>query len=138
MNLLKTRITTGLKQPDIVEKLRSTDKRIDIPLYSKIENNVCLPTPEVFRQLCTILNCQPEDVYSKDEVDFGITLKSKHKAFQIIGPIESYKLTVRVPIALASGFGEALKQSGYPSVTAFICDCIRNLKEKSQDIKKAV
>jgi len=41
-------------------------ERLEIPrgTYSTLESGVCLPTEDVLKDLTSILNCKPEDIYA--------------------------------------------------------------------------
>lgn len=131
MNLRKFRLAANLQQSDVVAHIKTTEPRFDVSLYSKIENHLCLPTVTDFRAICELIQADPNDIYCSHEVDFGLGRQSAIKTAGLTKVTDSYKLTVRVPVALASGFNEALREQGYPSVTAWVCDCIRDLKQNN-------
>lgn len=121
MNLKRAREKAGLNQIDIIPALKTIEPRMDGALYSKMENYRCLPTPEQFRLLCQRYGASPNDIYSKDEVDFGIYPHRTRKAGTDRNEPDTYKLTVRVPMALASDLQQHLLDLGYPSITAYVC-----------------
>jgi hypothetical protein len=52
MNTLKmARIEANLKGSDVIKELKKLDRRFDKSLLSKIENGLCLPTPDQVRVL---------------------------------------------------------------------------------------
>ena len=65
MKLKEIRLSLNLTQRQIVKAINL----IDVSMYSKIENYVCLPTPDVLCKICKVLNCRPQDVYSFKEID---------------------------------------------------------------------
>jgi len=129
MNLKNVRIAAGFQGKQVAIHLRKIiDRRIEPGLYCKMEAGLCLPTPAQFRIICQLLKAEPASIYARQEVDFGIGTSWPPKAPSKPTDPDIYKLTVRLPLSLASGLSAKLKRNGYPSIKAFICDCIRKLK----------
>lgn len=128
MNLKRVRLAARFQGKQVAEYLKIIDVRIDPPLYSRMESGLCLPTPEQFRMLCQLFGVDPASIYTRQEVDFGIRANKPPKALLEPKLPVIYKLTVRLPLPLASGLSAKLRRNGYPSITAFVCDCIRRLK----------
>lgn len=127
MKLKKVRIAKGYQAKQVAAFLkRSVDNRLDSSLYSKMENGVCLPTPKQFRKICFFFGVEPTDIYTKEDVDFGLDRK-RVKRDQADRDVDIYKLTVRLPIALATGLQAKVRRNGFPSITAYICECIKKL-----------
>lgn len=127
MKLRQIRLAANFQGRQVAKELKIIDPRIDAPLYSKMESGLCLPTPEQFKLLCRLFGVDPDSVYTKQDVDLGI---GSHKLPRLPKehPVpDVYKLTVRLPLTLASGLSAKLKRNGYPSITAYICACIRQL-----------
>lgn len=69
MKLKQLREASGYYQREIVKATKAIDCRVDSGLYSKIENGVTLPTPQMLRQFCRMFDCEPLDIYEKFEID---------------------------------------------------------------------
>ena len=61
-NLRVIREERALKQSTVCEYMRAFDEHFDIPILSKMENGVCLPTPYQLGKLCELYGCQPDDL----------------------------------------------------------------------------
>lgn len=61
-NLRVIRELKGLKQADVCLKLQQYDKGIDTAMLSKMENNVCLPTPKQVSLIAEIYGCNPQEL----------------------------------------------------------------------------
>jgi len=130
MNLKRAREKAGLNQIDVIPALKKIEPRMDDALYSKMENYRCLPTPEQFRMLCQMFSAKPNDIYSREEVDFGVRAHRPSKNGSDRNEPDTYKLTVRVPLALASGLSAKLHYLGYPSITAYVCRALQMVDEQ--------
>ena len=129
MSLRDARLHANLKGHHVSKYLQLTvDRRIDSGLYSKMENNLCRPTPKQFKVICEFLGVDPSEIYSREDVDYGISSQKPSEAVQTMKKQTEYKLTVRLPLVLAKNLNVKLSRNGYPSITAFVCDSIRNLK----------
>lgn len=51
---------------DVCARMRKYGKVIDAPMLSKMENSVCLPTPEVLSILAQIYGCEPSELIKAD------------------------------------------------------------------------
>lgn len=67
-NIKSVRLAKDMKQADVVAKMRLYDKSIDISLYSKFENSVCLPTPYQTLILARILGCEPSELINYENI----------------------------------------------------------------------
>lgn len=65
-NLRLEREERGLKQADVCAKMKQFDSCFDIPLLSKMENGVCLPTPYQLSKLAEIYGAKPTDLLNND------------------------------------------------------------------------
>lgn len=63
-NLRVRREGMAMKQSEVCEIMQKYDKAIDCAMLSKMENNVCLPTPYQLSILADIYNCMPSDLVS--------------------------------------------------------------------------
>ncbi len=69
MSIKEKRTALGMTQPEVCAKLREVDPRMDVPMYSKIENGQALPTPRVLEALESILQATRSELLSADELD---------------------------------------------------------------------
>lgn len=82
------RIEQGLTQPELAKSINR-----DVPLISKFENYVCLPTPEDAAKLLKMLKCTSIlELY--DEKDITYLKQEKQKAND---NLHCYKLTAELP-----------------------------------------
>lgn len=65
-NLRLYRENAGLKQLDVCDRMKQYDPFFDVPLLSKMENGVCLPTYEQCDRLAQIYDCRPADLIRYD------------------------------------------------------------------------
>lgn len=65
-NLRVMREAAGLKQSEVCDVMKQFDSAFDIPMLSKMENAVCMPTPFQTARLAYIYNCAPADLISYD------------------------------------------------------------------------
>ena len=129
MSLKNARLAANFTGQQVAKLLhKAIDHRIEPGLYSKMEAGLCLPTPAQFKLICSLLGMKPSDIYRKEDVDFGITINKPSTALKAPLEPDTYKLTVRLPLPLVDGLQARLKRNGFPSITAYICDCIRRLK----------
>lgn len=61
-NLRVIREDRQLKQTTVCEFMQVFDEHFDVPMLSKMENGVCLPTPYQLGKLAEIYGCQPTDL----------------------------------------------------------------------------
>lgn len=66
-NLRVIREGLGLKQADVCNVMQLVDAHFDVPMLSKMENGVCLPTPFQLVTLAEIYRCAPRDLIDTDE-----------------------------------------------------------------------
>ena len=69
MSIKDRRVALHMTQPEVCARLREIDPRMDVPMYSKIENGQCLPTPRVLEALESILQAPRSELLSADELD---------------------------------------------------------------------
>ena len=65
------RMDRQYQQQEIVTMLQAAGYRMDISLFSKMENDLCLPTPPTADKLCNLLGCGIDDIYQPHELDFS-------------------------------------------------------------------
>lgn len=65
-NLRVIREQLGIKQMKVCNYMERFDKNFDIPLLSKMENGICMPTPFQLAQLARFYCCEPNDLINAD------------------------------------------------------------------------
>lgn len=65
-NMRVIREDRQLKQSTVCEFMRAFDEAFDVPMLSKMENGVCLPTPYQLVKLSEIYGCNPTDLVNAD------------------------------------------------------------------------
>lgn len=65
-NLRVMREAAGLKQTDVCDTMKQFDVAFDVPLLSKMENGVCMPTFMQCKKLAEIYDCAPEYLIDYD------------------------------------------------------------------------
>ena len=65
-NLRSVRESVGLKQSQVCDAMKQIDDGFDVPLLSKMENGVCVPTIMQCRRLAEIYGCATADLISYD------------------------------------------------------------------------
>lgn len=66
-NLKNIRLAKGLKQTEVIEKLKEIEPSVDVSLLSKFENSVCVPTPTQLIKLASIYECSPSELISLND-----------------------------------------------------------------------
>ena len=140
--LQEVRLEREYSQQEIVSPLREAGYRIDSSLLSKIENDICLPTPPMADKLCSILTCTLSDLYQPEELTFDLVPKetkispsnglagSKGRTERKI----QFRLTEYALQVFTSG---ALEVCGYRTKTEWFYECVRQLEEKASKEKAA-
>ena len=135
------RMDRDYQQQEIVTMLQAAGYRMDISLFSKMENDLCLPTPPTADKLCNLLGCGIGDIYQPHELDFSqCSENAKNSPFDGRKRRETrtnrkmqFRLTEYALQVFASG---ALEACGYRSQTEWFYECVRQLEEKSLRIKE--
>ena len=135
------RIDRDYQQQEIVTILQAAGYRMDISLFSKMENDLCLPTPPTADRLCTVLNCGLDDIYQPHELDFsqccGNTKNSPFNGRKRRETRTNRKMQFRLTeYALQVFANGALEACGYRTQTEWFYECVRLLEEKSLRIKE--
>lgn len=142
MSRLQTiRVDRQYQQQEIVTMLQAAGYRMDISLFSKMENDLCLPTPPTADKLCTVLNCGIDDIYQPHELDFsqccGNTKNSPSNGLKNLKGRTERKMQFRLTeYALQVFTSGALEVCGYRTQTEWFYECVRQLEEKSLRIKE--
>ena len=66
-NLRVIREGLGLKQADVCNVMQLVDSHFDIPMLSKMENGVCMPTPLQLVTLAELYRCAPRDLIDAED-----------------------------------------------------------------------
>jgi transcriptional regulator with XRE-family HTH domain len=56
----------NLTQTEVCEIMRGVDDSFDVPMLSKMENGICLPTPYQLLKLAELYKCLPSDLVKAD------------------------------------------------------------------------
>ncbi|SBW02568.1 hypothetical protein KL86CLO1_11667 [uncultured Eubacteriales bacterium] len=137
MNNLKTvRGTTPLR-----EMVKRIDRRsVDIPLLSKMENGVCLPTVDTMPAIERAYGLTRSDLYPAAELDFGVSAPAAGTEDKPTKPRRDYhrlkcKRTFRIPPSLAAILNpEVLNTCGYGTAQDWFYACIRRLEAQNAAI----
>lgn len=146
----KIMLQRGIMQKDVLSDVRKTDPRVDNPLLSKIVNDICLPTPQTFENICKTLSCAPLDIYDPRE----ITLAPQPKETRTQGGRNAltsdakrkrdkrrdknlYNLTVEIQRNVAERVfaPSALRKLGYLSKSDFIRQAVAELDARLSAIE---
>lgn len=65
-NLRVMREAAGLKQTEVCDAMKQFDSAFDVPLLSKMENGICMPTLLQCRKLAEIYGCATGDLINYD------------------------------------------------------------------------
>lgn len=128
MNSLKSaRGTTPLR-----EMVKRIDRRsIDIPMLSRFETGVCLPTVEAMPDIERAYGLTRTTLYPSAELDFGVSPNAQ--AEDKPAPRRDYhrlrdKRTFRLPESLREVLTEdVLHACGYSTAQDWFCTCVRRL-----------
>lgn len=67
--LQERRLSLGLSQPEVSQRLKAVDPRMDVGMVSRFERGVCLPTAEILRALETVLQAPRTELFTNDDLD---------------------------------------------------------------------
>lgn len=139
--LQSIRVDRQYQQQEIVTMLQAAGYRMDISLFSKLENDLCLPTPPTADKLCNLLGCGIDDIYQPHELDFsqccGNTKNSPSNGLKNLKGRTERKMQFRLTTyALQVFTSGALEVCGYRTQTEWFYECVRQLEEKSLRIKE--
>jgi hypothetical protein len=65
-NLRVVRTDLGFTQAEVCEYMQRFDEAFDVPMLSKMENGVCLPTPFQLSKLSDFYSCDPKELVNAD------------------------------------------------------------------------
>lgn len=130
MRLQEIRMECGYKQKEVASALREEDRRIDWPMYSKMERGTVLPTPQILRCLCTLFACKPLDIYTREEIDLinCLDVQSDCERPKEQERRRERKVQFRLNEQACKSFTmEKLRACGYPSKTAWFYAKLKQL-----------
>lgn len=127
MKLQEKILEQGLTNKELAQKIGS-----DAPMVSRYTNFKCLPTPKTMEEICNVLSCMVEDIYSEEEITFN---RCKSKKVNV--DFKNYKITVRLPRESKEKIHNALKICGYKNISYWIYRCYERLLAQSEIIEKA-
>lgn len=134
MNRLKEqRLAAGLTQPQVVAELKTVEQRVDVPLVSRYEQGVCLPTPEQLAKLEDTLGADRLELYPAEELRLLGAGQVQGEAGEVLPARRvrqetKYRKCYRVPPAFVATFpGDLLDVCGYPSWNAWHAAALKRL-----------
>lgn len=65
-NMRAMREKMHMKQPDVCAFLQSSGQSVDVPMLSKMENGVCMPTPFQLQKLAELYGCETFELIGGD------------------------------------------------------------------------
>lgn len=153
MRLHEVRIDRGLTQPFVVSAMRKVDRRADVPLYSKMENGLCLPTPPMLAAILAVLEADRREVYDDDELFIrpdapaalppALPAADDDAAEEIVTTSTKpatprkpdrhrlkHKVQFRVTDYVAYSLPLMVRALGYKSVQEWLDECYQNLRER--------
>lgn len=139
--LQSIRVDRQYQQQEIVTMLQAAGYRMDISLFSKLENDLCLPTPPTADKLCNLLGCGIDDIYQPHELDFSqccsSTKNSPSNGLKNLKGRTERKMQFRLTkYALQVFTSGALEVCGYRTKTEWFYECVRQLEERGLRIKE--
>lgn len=66
--LQERRMELGLSQPEVSERLKKIDPRMDVSMVSRFERGACLPTLSVLKELESILQAHRTELFGADDM----------------------------------------------------------------------
>ena len=126
-------------QKQILDRVQICDPRVDKSLLSKIVNDICLPTPPVFKVILKTLKCDVSDIYTDSEIN----LKENGAAAPLPKPRyhdgrshgeNVYNLTVEIDrdVALRVFSKDGLRALGFLSATDAVRQYVDKLDKRLQ------
>lgn len=128
VSIKEKRIQKGISQVDLAKAIGK-----DVPMLSKFENFVCLPTPGDASKIIKALKCKTIlEIYDEDD----ITFLPKKKKVEKEEDLNTYKLTAELPREAVKWLTkENLKLLGYNSVKSWANDCYRKFVKRVEKKK---
>ncbi len=121
----------NIKQTDVVSGAKSAiDESIDVPLLSKIEHGICLPTKPLLKFLCVLYGTTPKQVYKNGSLSLASCLNLILKSDNTYEN-QFYQFKARISkdyAGLASD--ERLHVCGYKTRAQFVEYCLDQLDEQ--------
>ena len=127
-----------MKLQEQITKKQMTSKEfakklnVDEPTVSRFVNYKCLPIPSTMKNICELLECKVDDIYSEQEISFKECKRKRQE-----NEYSSYKVTVNLPREAKEFLHKALKSCGYKDITYWIYRCYERLQAQYKIIEKA-
>ena len=93
-NIQRIRIDRGLTQPELVELVNLPF--IDVPMLSRFEHGICLPTPFTLKRLARSLGVFPDELYELDEQEYTL-LRKRRESLKNSESFEITELMIEIP-----------------------------------------
>ena len=127
--LREARLDANVNSLTVIRELASKDLLDVAYLFPFIEKGNVRPTPAQFRVMCDLYGKRPSEIFSFDDVDYGILPVSAPRTAKKDGHKLRRKITVRLTDESAGWLRpEILSACGYPSKTAWLYACVRRLE----------
>ncbi len=126
----KAREAAKITQKELVLWIRDEGMSMDEPTWSRIESKKILPTVHLLRYICYAFNVEPLDLYEKEEIDL---IHCMPKTASVTARKENRKAARKITVRITEGAYKSLHSGileacGYPSITAWIWQCIKRLE----------
>ena len=134
MTIKEAREAQKIKQKEFVEWATDEGMTLDEPTWSRIESKKVLPTVPLLRYMCKAFEVVPLDIYDLSEIDLINCMIDKSEKMTPKTPRKenrkaARKITVRVTDAAYNSLHSGILQAcGYPSITAWLWQCIKRLE----------
>lgn len=138
MRLREKMIERGMIQYNLAKEIGT-----DVPMVSRFLNYKCLPIPPMLVDIAKVLECEISDLYEDKEIYISSPptavedkIKSEKQSEKVATKKSKknrgiYKLTVEIPLSRKKPLHKAVKQSGYPSIKAWVLDMVNKLIESA-------
>lgn len=129
VSIKEKRTQQGISQVDLAKAIGK-----DVPMLSKFENYVCLPTPEDAKRIVKALKCTTIlELYNEKDITFLPKAKSKGNKEE---ELNTYKLTAELPREAVNWLTkENLKLLGFNTVKEWANDCYRKFVKRVEKKK---
>ena len=139
MNLKEHRLAKKLSQPQMAAVLQAVEPRIRTADVCRYETGVCLPTPAQLKLICQLIEADPDEIYSREEMDLAGCLKIGFPARgKAKDGADVYKLTVRLPKGSCKGLQAKVSACGYSSITGWLEHCVNVLNDEYKKVAPTV
>lgn len=120
MRLRERREKVGT-QRDFAKAIELQGIKLDKPDVSRLESGKYLPTVDMLRAICKVLECEVLDIYDKEEVDLLNALKPV-RADKVVRLTDRHKVSARLNESCCNSLKAALRERGL-TIQAWIERC---------------